>query len=217
MNIQCFDSAEAVAQATMQAVVQAATQAIAARGVFHWVLAGGTTPKQAYLLLQDAPINWAKVHVWFGDERCLPIADAERNDVMADEALLNHIPIPPQQVHRIQAELGAITAANIYAETLQTYPKMDLILLGMGEDGHTASLFPNNPALNDDGLAVAVFHSPKPPTDRVSMGYATLNQSRQNIVLVTGEGKRQAWSQIQSGVHLPVAKVHHVLWLSSLN
>ncbi|MDX8382556.1 MAG: 6-phosphogluconolactonase, partial [Ghiorsea sp.] len=218
MNIQFFDhaDADAVALATVEAVIKAAQQAIAERGVFHWVLAGGTTPKQAYILLRDAEIEWAKEHVWFGDERCLPVGDQERNDHMADQALLQHVAIPKEQIHGIAAEMGAEKAAALYHNTLNMYPAMDLVLLGMGEDGHTASLFPNNPALQSENMAVAVFNSPKPPSDRVSMGYTVLNHAKQCIVLVTGEGKRHAWQQIQAGVDLPVARVSNALWLSSL-
>jgi len=105
-SIQRFETPFAVAQAVAELVEHDARYCIAQRGVFHWVLAGGTTPKQCYELLRDADIEWSKVHVWFGDERCLPVGDDERNDVMADEALLKHVPIPQNQIHRIDAELG---------------------------------------------------------------------------------------------------------------
>jgi len=216
LNIECLASADAVAQATVDIVIKAAKQAIKERDVFHWVLAGGTTPKQAYIILRDADIDWAKVHVWFGDERCLPIGDAERNDHMADEALLKHVPIPEAQIHRIQAQLGAEKAAALYHNILRLYPAMDLVLLGMGEDGHTASLFPDNPALESTRLAIAVFNSPKPPVERVSMGYTALNLAKQRVILITGEGKRDVWQRIQQGEDFPVSRVQQALWLSSL-
>ena len=203
-HIQRFETPLKVAQAVADIVKKYADECIAQRGVFHWVLAGGTTPKQCYELLRDADIDWSKVHVWFGDERCLPVGDSERNDVMADKALLKHVPIPESHIHRIDAELGAEQAAALYAEELSKIDALDLVLLGMGEDGHTASLFPNNPALQDKRLAVPVFHSPKPPSDRVSMGYTALTSARRRVIMVTGAGKRDAFDRICAGEPLPV-------------
>jgi len=213
MNTHPCADAEAVAQYAADAVVKAAAAAIAERGVFHWVLAGGTTPKRCYELLRDAEIDWANVHIWFGDERCLPVGDAERNDRMADEALLNHVPVPFAQIHRMDAERGSELAAERYAALLADAPVMDLVLLGIGEDGHTASLFPDNPALNDPRLAVPVFNSPKPPPERVSMGYAVLNAARRCLIMVAGKGKADAISRIRNGERLPVARVSGSEWL----
>jgi len=203
-QIQRFSTPLEVAQATANIVEDTARACIAQRGVFHWVLAGGTTPKQCYKLLRNADIDWTKVHVWFGDERCLPVGDDERNDVMADNALLKHVPIPQNQIHRIDAELGAEQAALLYAESLADIERLDLVLLGMGEDGHTASLFPNNLALTNPNLAVPVFNSPKPPSDRVSMGYTALKAARKRVMMVTGEAKRDAFDQVCAGEALPV-------------
>jgi len=213
MHIHPCADAEAVAKYAADAVVKAAAEAIAERGVFHWVLAGGTTPKRCYELLRDADIDWPNVRVWFGDERCLPVGDAERNDRMADEALLNHVPIPSVQIHRMDAELGPELAAARYAALLADAPAMDLILLGIGEDGHTASLFPGNLALDDQRLAVPVFNSPKPPSQRVSMGYAVLNAARRCLIMVAGKGKADAISRIRNGERLPVARVSGSEWL----
>jgi len=213
MNIHPCADAEAVSQYAADAVVKAAASAIAERGVFHWVLAGGTTPKRCYELLRDADIDWPKVHVWFGDERCLPIGDAERNDLMAAEALLNYVAIPSLQIHRMAAEQGPELAAEAYASLLADAPVMDLILLGIGEDGHTASLFPGNPALDDPRLAIPVYHSPKPPSERVSMGYAVLNTARRCLIMVAGAGKADAISRIRNGERLPVARVSGSEWL----
>jgi len=203
-HIQRFETPLKVAQAVAEIVKQSADECIANRGVFHWVLAGGTTPKQCYELLRDADIDWLKVHVWFGDERCLPVGDDERNDVMADKALLKHVPVPQDQIHRIDAELGAEQAAVLYAKSLADIERLDLLLLGMGEDGHTASLFPNNPALSNQALAVPVFDSPKPPSNRVSMGYTALMLAHRRIIMVTGEGKRDAFDKVCAGDSLPV-------------
>jgi len=205
MNIQRYSSVEALAQSVANLVVQSAKQAIVERGVFHWALAGGTSPKLCYEKLRDGPIDWKKVHVWFGDERCLPVGDVERNDWMADQALLNHVSIPTSNIHRIHAELGVKEAAKQYADALASIECLDLVLLGMGEDGHTASLFPNDAALLSDAFAVAIYDSPKPPSDRVSMGYKTLKAARQRIMMVTGEGKREVFERLCLGEDFPIS------------
>ncbi|MDQ6960886.1 MAG: 6-phosphogluconolactonase, partial [Mariprofundaceae bacterium] len=204
--------ANALAAMVARQVIVECEQAIAERGVFHWVLAGGNTPKKCYQLLRDAELDWSRVHIWFGDERCLPFGDAERNDTMADEALLSHVPVDSSHIHRIHTELCPEKAAEAYADLLADTPSMDLILLGMGEDGHTASLFPGNPALSDKRLAVPVSHAPKPPPERVSMGYSVLNQARKRIVMAAGEGKRDALQRIRQGELLPVARLAACEW-----
>ncbi len=214
-QIKRFETPIEVAQAVADTVVASAFESIAKRGVFHWVLAGGTTPKQCYELLRDADVDWAKVHVWFGDERCLPVGDDERNDEMADNALLNHVAIPDSHIHRMNAELGAEKAAALYADELAGIEALDLVLLGMGEDGHTASLFPNNPGLQDKRLAVPVFDSPKPPSNRVSMGYTALKFAHRRIIMVTGAAKREAFDKVCAGESLPV-NIENSEWYVSL-
>src|SRR5690606_9201955 len=125
-----------------EAIRRAAAQAIAARGRFAVVLAGGSTPRGVYARLAAADADWAKWHVYFGDERCRPAGHPERNDRMAREAWLDRVALPRQQIHPIPAELGADEAARRYAATLARLETFDLVLLGLGEDGHTASLFP---------------------------------------------------------------------------
>jgi len=214
-NLHCHDDGISVAQSVAHRIIASASVAITARGVFHLALAGGTTPRHCYVLLRDADIDWSKVHIWFGDERCLPVGDSERNDVMADEALLQHVPIPTQQVHRMLAELGPDQAADLYANELALIPCLDLVLCGMGEDGHTCSLFPDNPALSDKRLAVPVFNSPKPPPERVSLGYTAINAAHERMMMVTGEGKRDAFERICQGEALPIL-IANSEWHSSL-
>jgi len=212
MHIHVFPDASALAAEVARQVTHSCEQAVAERGAFHWVLAGGNTPKKCYELLRDAGLDWSRIHVWFGDERCLPVGDAERNDVMADAALLLHVSVPSAQIHRIHAELGPEKAADDYATRLTDALPMDLVLLGMGEDGHTASLFPDNPALVDEHLAIPVFNAPKPPPERVSMGYSVLNRARKRILMVAGEGKRGALQLVQRGESLPVARLATCEW-----
>ncbi len=212
MRIHVFPDTDKLAVEAARKITRDCEQAIADRGIFHWVLAGGNTPKKCYELLRDAELNWNRMHVWFGDERCLPVGDAERNDVMADKALLSYVPVLSNHIHRIHAELGPEKAADDYAVRLADAPPMDLVLLGMGEDGHTASLFPDNPALDDERLAVPVFHAPKRPPERVSMGYSVLNQARKRMVMVAGESKRNALQRIRQGEPLPSARLAASDW-----
>ncbi len=197
--------AQAVAAKAAALFADACRQAVAERDVFHAVLAGGSTPAACYRLLATMDLPWHAIHWYFGDERCLPKGHAERNDVMVEKSLWAHIPVVEQQIHRIRAELGAEAAAADYAQQLAGLPVFDLVLLGMGEDGHTASLFPHNPALDDQRLAVPVFASPKPPATRVTLSYRVLNAARQRLVLIAGAGKRQAWQAVQAGAALPIA------------
>ena len=206
------DSAAALAAAVAQRVAEVAAQAIRARGEFRLVLAGGETPRRCYEQLRHLPVDWHHVQIFFGDERCLPVGDAQRNDTMARTALLDHVAIPPASIHRIAAERGALDAARDYAGLLKPGVPLDMVLLGMGEDGHTASLFPGNPATESGDAAVAVFAAPKPPSQRVSLGLHTLQQARQRIFLVAGLGKRAALQAIMSGAALPAARVGSSEW-----
>jgi len=216
MNVRHFPDAEALAAAVADQVVSAARSAVKERGEFHLVLAGGSTPKRCYEILRGMDLPWQQMHIWFGDERCLPVGDAERNDCMADDALLQHIEIPGANIHRMPAELGPVAGAAAYADALSRAPVMDLVLLGMGEDGHTASLFPGNSALQDHRFAVPVFDSPKSPAERISMGLSVLNAAHQRIVMVAGVGKRDAWQRVQAGELLPVAMLKQPEWYSTL-
>lgn len=206
------DDPEGLGAAVAQHVAELAAQAIAARGVFHIALAGGETPRRCYEKLRRLPVDWKHVQVYFGDERCLPAGDARRNDTMARETLLGHVAIPQDNIHAIPAELGAHEAAARYAALLESAAPLDLVLLGMGEDGHIASLFPGNPATDIETVAVPVFNAPKPPADRVSLGMGTLNAARQRIFLVAGAGKRDALKQMLLGKSLPAARIATAEW-----
>ncbi|TLS76545.1 6-phosphogluconolactonase [Mariprofundus erugo] len=213
MSEMLFESPAELAAYAAGRVAELCQKAVAEKGGCHLVLAGGTTPRLCYELLRQMPLPWASLHIWFGDERCLPVGDAERNDTMADAALLRHVPIPAAQIHRMSAEEGPESAAAAYAALLAAAPVMDIVLLGMGEDGHTASLFPANPALTDVRLAVPVYNSPKPPAERVSMGYTALNAARHRILMVTGKGKADALARIRAGERLPIAAIADGEWL----
>jgi len=206
------DDIDGLSAAVAQRVAELAQQAIAARGVFRVALAGGETPRRCYEKLRGLAVDWAHVEIFFGDERCLPAGDPQRNDTMAREALLQHVAIPPANIHAIPAALNPNQAADSYAALLQQVIPLDLVLLGMGEDGHTASLFPGNPATEGTALAVAVFGAPKPPPERVSLGQEVLSAARHKIFLVAGSGKRDALLRIAQGEKLPAARVPDAEW-----
>lgn len=198
--------ADAVAQAAAQLIIGTATDAIALRGRFRLVLAGGRTPAAAYHLLAHQSADWKQWEFFFGDERCLPVDHAERNSGMADRVLLSQVPIAPDRVHAIAAERGAKVAAASYARLIATAVPFDLVLLGVGEDGHTASLFPGR-TLDSDVWTVPVYDAPKPPPERVSLGLKALRSAGQLLVLVTGATKREALRGWWAGDALPIARV----------
>ena len=178
----------------------------------HVALPGGSTPATCLSRLAEQPLPWDRVHWYLGDERCLPRGAAERNDRMIEQHLWHAITAPKNNIHPIPAELGAERAAEIYAGLIDAIDRLDIVLLGMGEDGHTASLFPDNPALNDPGSVVPVHHAPKPPADRVSLGITTLKAATERVVLTTGPGKRDATDQVKAGVPLPINRIGPLLW-----
>ena len=203
---QTLADADAVATHATELILQAAANAIQERGVFHLVLAGGRTPEKVYQQLATAQANWNNWQLYFGDERCLPADHADRNSQMAADAWLARGQVPADHIHAIPAELGAANAADQYAELIGQVRPFDMVILGMGEDGHTASLFPGH-AFPPGELVHAVHYAPKPPPERVSLSADSLSDSRHVLVLVTGSGKRDAIRQWQQGADLPIARI----------
>jgi 6-phosphogluconolactonase len=192
VNVQVLENAEGVARATADLVAAAVLG-----GARSLVLAGGSTPRRAYQLLAAMNLGWGRVSVLFGDERCVAPDHADSNYRLVKEDLLSHV--SPAGVHRMPAELGADEGAALYAPVVAGLAPLDLALLGMGPDGHTASLFPGHPSLSASGWTVGVHDAPKPPPDRVSLTLAALRQARRVLVLVTGEDKAQALAMAQRG------------------
>lgn len=190
-------------------ILQAAEQAIEKRGGFHLVLAGGSTPRQVYAALRDSVTDWSRWHLYFGDERCLAPEHAERNSRMASEVWLDHVQVPAVQIHIIPAEQGPIKAAAEYAAILSDVDTFDLVLLGLGEDGHTASLFPGDAwgTAPDAPAALPVFNAPKPPPERVTLSAQRLSNTRQVLFLVSGSGKRPALLAWQNGDAIPAGAI----------
>lgn len=191
-----------VTRALARHLVQSAAAAIAERGRFTWALAGGSTPRELYCLLASdefrAAVDWSKVEVFWGDERCVPPDAADSNFRMANEALLRHVPVPASQVYRMQGELEPEAAAEAYNGALRCAfpaaqypnvpPALDVVLLGMGDDGHTASLFPSSPALSESQK----WTCPAKKADqwRLTLTYPVLNAAREVLFLVTGSSKQ---------------------------
>ncbi len=201
-----FEDSGAVAREAAERVLACAREAIGARGLFRIVLAGGRTPEQCYRRLAESEADWSRWTVYYGDERCLPPEDPERNSHMATRAWLGHVPLAHTQVHAIPADRGATVAAKTYTSVVAAALPFDLVLLGMGEDGHTASLFPGHSHPSGE-LVHAVRDAPKPPPERVSLSAAALSDARSVIVMVTGTGKRIALEQWKGGEPLPIATI----------
>jgi 6-phosphogluconolactonase len=202
------DDASLVANALAR-VMAAARDAIVEHGAFHIVLAGGNTPRKLYRALRNADADWSRWHVWFGDERCAPPDDPARNSKMARDEWLDHVAVPVGNVHAIPAESGAREAAAVYARELRGADTFDIVLLGLGEDGHTASLFPGQDwAVHADSPdAIAVFNAPKPPPERVSLSAQRLSNARKVLYLVEGTGKRDAVAAWKRGDAIPAASI----------
>ena len=199
--------------ATPEDVARAAADQIVAAldgGARTLVLAGGNTPKRCYELLAGAEVRWGRVTVLFGDERCVPPDHPESNYRMAREALLDRV--APATVHRIAGELGPDEAAASYDRIVGALEPLDVVLLGAGEDGHTASLFPGHSELQAKGFAVGVRNAPKPPPDRVSLTLPALQGARRVIVLATGAGKADAVARARRG-EVPSGMIAGALWL----
>ncbi|HEY9100253.1 MAG TPA: 6-phosphogluconolactonase [Thiobacillus sp.] len=216
-----FSDADALVARLADALCDVAEQAIAARGVFHLVLAGGSTPLELYRAMAERQAGDARWHLWYGDERCLPVDHRERNSRMIETAWLAASQIPLENRRPIPAELGAVEAAARYAAALKPVADFDVVLLGMGEDGHTASLFPGH----DWGVAenapdvLAVHNAPKPPPERVSLSAARLSRSARVWFVITGSGKKTAVAHWKDGEALPIAHVRSrqetVAWLDA--
>jgi 6-phosphogluconolactonase len=198
--------ATALHEAAVRRILAAQSRAIARTGNFLIVLSGGDTPRGAYALLARQPAEWRAWQVYFGDERCLPDDDPSRNARMARDMLLDRVPIPPPQIHVIPAELGAQRAAAAYAQVLERVGDFDLVLLGLGEDGHTASLFPGGD-LDAAADVLAVTAAALPPAERVSLSAARLSRTREAVFLVDGGSKREAAARWRGGERIPAAAI----------
>ncbi len=199
-------SASDVADSALDIILTAAKAAIQDHGEFRIVLAGGSTPEQVYAILAGKSEDWKNWKFYLGDERCLPVDDPERNSKMIYSILLKNIDLPDENIHFMPSEKGSDIAAHEYAKTIQSGIPFDLVMLGMGEDGHTASLFPGHEH-KDNELVHAVHNAPKPPAERVSLSAKCLSQSQQLLIMTTGKGKKTAIIKWRNGEPLPISRI----------
>ncbi len=212
-NIRILKNDEEVARAAANCFVDIALSSISALGRFSVVLAGGSTPQRTHKLLATEEyrnrIAWPKVHIFFGDERCVPPTDATSNYRMADEAMISLLPIPRQNIHRMAGEGDAVANASLYESDLQTFfdeapwPRFDLVLLGMGDDGHTASLFPGTRALSEREAWVLANWVQKLNAYRITLTPPAINHAANVLFLVTGAGKSKSLLQVLRGARDP--------------
>jgi 6-phosphogluconolactonase len=199
LTVRSVEEPEEAARLAAARLEELISEAVELRGRAHVALAGGSTPRGAYRLLAERLADPESLEIWFGDERAVPPDDAESNFRMVNEALSGSR-VPPEAIHRIEGERGAEQAAAGYAELLAErlpleaagIPTLDVALQGLGPDGHTASLFPGHPAVEADGVCVAVHDAPKPPPERVTMTVPALCAARKIVFLVTGADKADA-------------------------
>ncbi len=213
----------ALAAATL--FTKLAQGAIDQRQRFTVALAGGSTPRPVYSLLAEEPlrgrIDWRHVEVFWGDERCVPPSHPDSNYRMARRALLDRVPIPPENVHRVLGELPPEDAAAHYRLELQRVLGgggcFDLILLGLGGDGHTASLFPGTAVLDEKERSFVAVYVEQLGSWRLTLTLPTINAARHVVFLVSGGSKAEALARVRSGEGLPAARVQpaggELIWL----
>jgi 6-phosphogluconolactonase len=198
-------NAEEVAESAAAEIAQALRN-----GARSLVLTGGTSPIRTYELLSEIEVDWGRVSVLFGDERCVPPLDPESNYRVAKENLLDLV--NPATVYRIPAELGPDEGADLYAEVVANVAPFDFVLLGVGEDGHVNSLFPGHKALRATGLTAGIHDSPKPPAQRVTMTLGAMRDARQVLIIATGAGKAGAVAMARRG-ESPSGMIAGARWL----
>lgn len=193
----------------VRGILRAAREAIATRDLFRIVLAGGKTPESIYRRLAEADMDWRGWHIYWGDEGCVAPEDPLRNSRVAFHAWLDQVSIPREQVHPIPGELGPEAAAEHYTALLAGLGDFDLVLLGLGEDGHTASLFPGREwgAAPESPDVLIVRDAPKPPPCRLSLSANRLSRSREVVFLATGVSKYGAVQRWRCGELLPAAAI----------
>ena len=183
-------------------IIERAELAIKNKGSFSLVLSGGTTPVNVYKLLAKEQVDFEKWHIYFGDERCFPLDHLERNSNVAESTWLSKVKILKSNIFIIPAELGNIEGALAYEKILDKNKPFDLVMLGLGDDGHIASLFPNHQWDNSKQV-ISVSNSPKAPSDRISLTPSRLSNAEDVLFLISGKNKVNAFKEWKKGVDLP--------------
>jgi 6-phosphogluconolactonase len=218
-NIEILPDADQLAKTAVKHFIHIAQQSIENHGLFSVVLSGGSTPQSLYSLLASEPyseqVDWSRTHFFWGDERCVPPDHTDSNYFKAWTSFLSHIPVPQENIHRIPAEIKPELAAEQYEEQMlqffsalvteeqRTHARFDLVLLGMGDDGHTASLFPGTPAVQEETRWVAAQYVDKLAAWRITLTPAILNRAANIIFLVSGEGKSWPLQKVIYGSYQP--------------
>ena len=204
MVIQKFRDSDELSQAATKKFIELANQAISERGRFLVSLSGGSTPMKLYEKLANETLDWSRVHFFWGDERCVPVDDPGNTYGSMRGILFNKI--GTTNIHRVESELEPASAAQAYAHTLSgfadapfDFPRFDLVLLGMGDDGHTASLFPGSPVDIETSTIAVTAHYQDRPANRVSLTSKVFNQAREIWFLVTGAGKAETLRRVING------------------
>jgi 6-phosphogluconolactonase len=209
--IHLFDDLESLSRGAAEFFIDQARDAVAARGRFSVALSGGSTPRRTYEMLARPRrpslrdrVDWARVHIFWGDERCVAPDDPRSNALMAREALLRHVPVPAGQVHPMDCLPDPREAARRYEAMLQNFfaggaPSFDLILLGLGEDGHTASLFPGHPVLTEAVRWVAEVYVAEQELYRLTLTAAFINRAAAVAFLVAGSAKATVVRDVLQG------------------
>lgn len=207
-TLYSFYSTTSLALHAAEHWIEIGQQAIKQKGLLHIALSGGSTPKQIHQIITDTnhidQLDWSRVHFYFGDERCVPPQHADSNYRMANETLFSKIPCPAENIHRMQGEIDPASAAQDYAKILQEYlPRndsgeafLDIVLLGMGPDGHTASLFPDTAALKVKHTSVTENYVEQLHAWRITLTYPMLNSAQHILILAHGEEKNPVLKHI---------------------
>ncbi|MFQ5343781.1 MAG: 6-phosphogluconolactonase, partial [Anaerolineae bacterium] len=215
VDLRIYADADGLSQAAAELFAQRAQAAFWSQGRFTVALAGGSTPRPVYEHLATpgfrVTIPWEATHFFWGDERCVPPDHPDSNYGMAMEALLSKVPVPPANIHRMAGEQPPDAAAEAYAETLRNVfelaagelPRFDLILLGMGSDGHTASLFPGSDVLHERTRLVAAHYVEKLRAHRLTLTPAVINNAALVVFLAAGGGKSETLHRVLQGPYVP--------------
>ncbi len=206
--ITIYENVEVLGVAVAELFLEKARVAVAERGRFIVSLAGGQTPQRIYEILAKPPysnqIPWQKVHIYWGDERYVPADDIRSNQLMARKAFLDHVPIPQEQIHPILCTSSPQQAVKEYEHVLASTflkeePQFDFIFLGLGSDGHTASLFPNTSVLHEREHWAGHVYLPEQDSHRVTLTVPVINQARTIVFLVTGDSKAEIVREVLEG------------------
>jgi 6-phosphogluconolactonase len=219
----------ALARRAVEYLVEMIGEAVEAQGRARIAISGGSTPKATFELLADPSqpwlrrVSWEMLDLYWVDERCVPPGDAQSNYRMTREALLDHVPLRPEQIHRIEGELEPEAAAAGYERELRLSfgvespesPRFDLVALGLGPDGHTASLFPHTGAIHETTRLVAANQVPKLDASRITLTWPVINRARSVFFLVSGQDKAPVLREVLTGPYDPERLPSQLIWPAS--